>query len=166
MNHVTASLTALLVRELTTFEHEIEMFPTDELAWTTVPGVTNSAGNLALHVCGNLQHYVGRVLGGTGYVRNREHEFGCRAGTRTALVQEIRTTVHMIERVLPGLSESSLSEDYPEPVAGFTLKTERFLLHLSAHLALHLGQAGYLRRIVTGDTRSAGPAALRALVGT
>jgi hypothetical protein len=164
MNHVTASLTALLVRELTTFEREIEMFPTNELVWTTVPGITNSAGNLTLHVCGNLQHYVGRVLGHTDYVRNREHEFGCRAGTRAALVQEIRTTAHMIERVLPHVSESSLSEDYPEPVAGCTLQTGRFLLHLSVHLAFHLGQAGYLRRIVTGDIRSAGPVAVQALV--
>jgi hypothetical protein len=165
MHHVTASLTALLVRELTTFEREIQMFPTDELVWTTVPGVTNSAGNLALHVCGNLRHFVGGVLGHTDYVRNREHEFGCRAGTRAALGQEIRATAEMIERVLPAVSESSLSDDYPEPVAGCTLQTERFLLHLSVHLALHLGQAGYLRRIVTGDSRSAGPVALQALTG-
>ena len=80
-------------------------------------------------------------------------------------MEEIRTTVQMIERVLPGVSESSLSEDYPEPVAGFRLKTGLFLLHLSVHLALHLGQAGYLRRIVTGDTRTAGPVPLQALVG-
>jgi len=38
-----------------------------------------------------------------------------------------------------------------------------FLIHLAVHLSLHLGQAGYLRRIVTGDARSSGPVSLQAL---
>lgn len=82
MGPMIEGLQTLLVRELNGFAKEIEMFPDDELMWTAMPGVTNSAANLAWHVCGNLQHFVGTVLGGTGYVRNREAEFGRRSGSR------------------------------------------------------------------------------------
>lgn len=165
MNAMTAGLRILLVRELQAFEREIEMFPDEELVWKTVPGVTNSAGNLASHVCGNLQHYIGRVLGGTNYVRNRDLEFSRASGSRAELVREIRTTISVVEKVLPAVSEESLSRDYPEPVAGLTVQTGRFLLHLSTHIAHHLGQAGYLRRVLTGENRSSVPIALKSLVG-
>ena len=70
------SLRVMIVRELNTFAREIEMYPDDDLIWQSIPGVTNSAANLALHVSGNLQHFIGAVLGRTGYVRNREVELG------------------------------------------------------------------------------------------
>lgn len=160
---LTADLTRLLVRELGAFEREIELFPDDEAIWKTVPGITNSAGNLATHVCGNLQHFIGRVLGGTTYVRDRDFEFGRRSGTRKELAGEIRGTIQVVERVLPLVGAEQLSRPFPEAVGGVTVSTGVFLLHLSAHLAHHLGQAGYLRRALTGDNRSAGPLPLKPL---
>jgi uncharacterized damage-inducible protein DinB len=130
--------------------------------WQTVPGVTNSAANLALHVSGNLQHFIGAILGQSGYVRNREIEFGTRTGTRAEVAAELRKTVAVVERVLPTVPDEALRRDYPEPVHGMTIRTDRFLLHLSAHLAHHLGQAGYLRRIQTVG-ESSGPLPLKAL---
>lgn len=164
MNEIAAILRVFLVRELKAFEREIEMFPDDELVWKTVPGVTNSAGNLALHACGNLQHYLGAVLGNTGYVRNRDVEFGRTSGTRAELIRELRTTIAVVEHVLPHVSEAALARDYPEKVGGLALNTRAFLLHLSVHLAHHLGQAGYLRRILTQENRSSGALPLKALV--
>lgn len=163
MRTPTGSLQAVIVRELDAFTREIELFPDDVSVWATVPGVSNSAGTLALHVAGNLQHYIGRVLGGTGYVRNREDEFSRRSGTREELAGELRTAAQVVRRVLPTLTESDLARDFPEPVGGVTMSTDLFLHHVSAHLAHHLGQAGYLRRIVTGDERSAGAISLKAL---
>jgi hypothetical protein len=52
MNSITSDLKVLLLRELAAFQREIELFPDDEAVWRTVPGITNSAGNLAAHVCG------------------------------------------------------------------------------------------------------------------
>src|SRR5688500_546355 len=155
MNPMIEGLQTLLVRELNGFAKEIEMFPDDELMWTTMPGVTNSAANLGWHVCGNLQHFVGAVLGGTGYVRNREAEFGKRSGSRAQLVEELQKTIAIIERVLPGVSDEALARDFPIPLHDLTLRTDRFLLHLLAHLAHHLGQAGSLRRMLTGGGSSA-----------
>lgn len=160
-----SGLQVILVRELRSFEREIEMFPDEELVWQTAPGVTNSAGNLAMHVCGNLQHYVGRVLGGTDYVRDRDLEFSRRSGSREEIAREIHATIEVIEHVLPRLTAAALDADYPEAVSGLTVNTGQFLLHLSAHLAYHLGQAGYLRRILTGDNRSSGPISLKVLAG-
>ncbi len=71
MNILTTDVRSLLVRELEGFKREIALFPDDASVWKTVPGVTNSAGNLAMHVAGGLQHFIGGVLGGSGYVRNR-----------------------------------------------------------------------------------------------
>jgi len=153
----------LLTRELQAFAREVELFPDDESLFRTVPGVTNSAGNLALHVSGNLQHFVGAVLGGSGYVRNRDAEFQSKSGRREDVARGLHETVAVVSETLGRLSEDALEKPYPQPVAGLELPCRLFLIHLAVHLSLHLGQAGYLRRIVTGDARSSGPVSLQAL---
>ena len=154
----------LLVRELEAFAREVELFPDDASLWRTFPGVTNSAGNLALHVCGNLKHFVGAVLGGTGYVRDRPAEFATRSGRREDVARQLRETAAVVSRVLPNVPQSALAALYPKPHEGIQLPCERFLLHLVTHLAFHLGQAGYLRRALTGDGRTSGAISLKALV--
>jgi hypothetical protein len=153
-----------LSRELGTFVREIEAFPDDATLWKTLPGVTNSAGNLALHVAGNLRHYVGAKLGDTRYVRNREAEFARREGSRGEVVRELNEAAAVIARVLPVVPESVLTAPFPEAVGGVVPRCDRFLLHLCTHLAFHLGQASYLRRVLTQDTRGTGAVSIRALV--
>jgi uncharacterized damage-inducible protein DinB len=160
---MTDDLSRLLVRELETFAREVELFPDDESLFKTLPGVTNSAGNLALHVCGNLQHFVGAVLGGSGYVRNRELEFSTRSAKREDVARRLRETAAVVSATLARVSKEALAETYPEPVGGVQLPCGRFLMHLAVHLGFHLGQAGYLRRVVTGDARSAGTVPVAAL---
>jgi hypothetical protein len=155
-----------LIRELEGFKRELALFPDDESVWSTLPGVGNSAGNLALHVAGNLQYFIGTVLGHTGYVRNRELEFGQRSGPRENVYAEIDAAIEAIRKVLPGLSDAALEADFPEAVMGTKFRTGTFLVHLCAHAGFHLGQAGYLRRILTGDSRSSGPIPLGPLSGT
>jgi uncharacterized damage-inducible protein DinB len=161
-----AGIRGVLARELEAFAREIELFPDDDLVWRTAPGITNSAGTLALHVCGNLQHYLGAVLGGTGYVRDREREFSQRSGSRLQLATGLRETVEVVNRVVPSLSGELLSREYPEAVGGARPGTGLFLLHLCTHLAHHLGQAGYLRRVLTGDNRSSGAISVKVLAET
>lgn len=152
-----------LVRELDGFVREVEACPDEASLWAVAPGVTNSVGTLALHVSGNLQHFVGRVLGGSGYVRNREHEFSHRGSSRADVVAELRRASAAVTDALGRLSSSRLERDYPEQLGGHTVNTAMFLVHLGAHLAFHLGQAGYLRRIVTGSNTSAAPLPLSAI---
>ncbi len=149
MTPLAADLLTLLRRDLQTFIREIEAFPGDELLWRTVPGISNSAGNLALHVAGNLRHFLGFALGGTGYQRHREAEFAQREGTRAGVVAVLEATASEIEAGLRSLAEAALVEPFPVVVGGVRPPTGRFLLHLATHLAFHLGQAGYLRRALT-----------------
>src|SRR5687767_15956262 len=127
MPTLSSLLTTQVVRELQTFIKEIEAFPSDDSVWHTRRGVTNSAGNLALHVCGNLQDFVGRVLGGTAYVRNREQEFSQREGTRASLVAQLNATIDMIKATVPEITDETMAADFPMQLAGKTLNTATFL---------------------------------------
>lgn len=164
MTGTAAWVCRILVRDLHGFDRELGLFPVEAQLWETLPGVANPAGTLALHVSGNLLHFVGAVLGGTGYVRDRDLELRARGVPRADLSARIAEAVAVVETVLPGLTEPELARPYPLEIAGGTLPTGLFLVHLSVHLAHHLGQAGYLRRILTASSASAAPAALAELV--
>lgn len=152
-----------LVRELEGMKRELALFPNDESAWATVPGVTNSAANLALHLAGNLHYYIGVVLGRTGYVRNRDVEFGRRSGARAEVVAELDAAIRVVQAVLPRMTQEQLDAPLPELVMGLRFRTGAFLVHLCAHAGFHLGQAGYLRRVITGDASSSEPIPLQPL---
>lgn len=163
MSDLRCAVRLVLLRELDAFCREIDAFAGDDLVWKTVPGVTNSCGNLAMHVAGNLQHYIGARLGATGYVRDRDLEFSRRSGTQAEIVTELRRAREVVQDVLTRLPDAAWNQEYPEAVGGARLPTGEFLVHLASHLAFHLGQAGYLRRVLTGENRSVGPVSVPAL---
>lgn len=146
-----ADLLVLFRRDLRCFAREVALFPDDATLWRTLPGIANSAGNLALHVAGNLRHFGGTVVGRTGYVRDRDREFALREGTRAMLIAELKAAAIEVEVGLKALTAETLSAPYPLAVGGIHPATGRWLVHLVAHLAFHLGQAGYLRRALTGE---------------
>jgi len=150
----TAEILAILQRDLDGFRREIQLFPDDRTPWQTAPGVANSAANLALHIAGNIQHFIGQNLGGIAYARNRDDEFGRRAGSREMLIAELGRAIAVIEQVLPTVGAAQLDAPFPGATTPAPVSTRRFLLHLATHAAFHLGQAGYLRRIVTGNPES------------
>jgi hypothetical protein len=153
----------LLLRELAAFRREIEQFDDDDTMWGTLPGITNSAGNLTLHVCGGLLHFVGAVFGQTGYQRDRDAEFASRNQTREDVCAVIDTTMHVVDRTLTELDAGVLDRPISTPL-GQDVRTGIFLLHLATHASFHLGQAGYLRRVLTGKGTSVAPVALAPLV--
>ena len=161
---VQLSIASLIDSVLAGCPREMYLFPYDETLWRTLPGVPNSAGNLALHVAGNLQQFVGAVLGGSAVVRNRDGECSRRAGARGELFEELQKAAVAVRTVVPNLTDAVLEHDFPEPVIPTRrIQTLRFLLHLCAHASFHLGQAGYLRRGLTGQNQSAAPVPLKVL---
>ncbi|HEX2717348.1 MAG TPA: DUF1572 family protein, partial [Gemmatimonadaceae bacterium] len=118
---------------------------------------------LALHIAGNLQHFIGAVLGGTGYVRDRDAEFARRDVSRDEILREIDAAIAAIERGLQSIGDDALPGVYPEKVAGREVVTADYLVHLSSHLSYHLGQLDYHRRIVTGDGRTVNAVAAKDL---
>ncbi len=160
---LTTYLTAIISRELRALSREIRSFPDDETLWRRPPGVTNSAGTLALHLTGNLRHFVGAKLGATGYRRDRQAEFSQRGLSREELARQVEETVSVVESVLPQVTTETLAQDFPEAVGGQTIRTDEFLLHLATHLAYHLGQLDYHRRLVTGESGQSGAMTVKEL---
>jgi uncharacterized damage-inducible protein DinB len=140
----------ILTRDLKTLRRELEAYPDERDLWKAPPGISNSAGNLALHLVGNLRTFVGATLGGTGYVRDRDAEFSSRDVARSELLRLVDEAMTAVTQTMPKLTDADLAKPFPMPIAGHTIDTGDFLLHLSAHLAYHLGQLDYHRRTVTG----------------
>ncbi|MCR4340040.1 MAG: DinB family protein [Gemmatimonadaceae bacterium] len=141
----------LLARDLRALAREVDAYPNDELVWRTAPGIANSGGTLVLHLLGNLQHFIGAVLGGTGYVRDREAEFATRDLTRAELRRRIDAAAEAVDATLARLAPEQWEAEYPVPIAGRKVGTADFLVHLVAHLAYHLGQIDYHRRTLVPD---------------
>jgi len=165
MTDTIETVRTLLTRELEAFAREIELLPDDDTLWKVAGGVTNSCGNLALHVAGNLQAYVGCVLGGSDYVRDREREFSTRSGSREAVVAELRRAAAAIDTALRGLDPARLDEPFPVALGSVQPRIGVLLLHLLSHTGFHLGQAGYLRRILTGNPATSGALPMTTLTG-
>jgi hypothetical protein len=150
MPQTTEIVRHLLLRELGALKREIAAFPDDAGPWQTRPGVTNTAGTLALHCAGNLQHFIGAKLGGTGYVRQRDLEFSRRDVPRAELLAELDRAMEAVG-TLAGMSDKDVPSVYPDAFGGKPVDTGYMLVQLAVHIAYHLGQVDYYRRLVTGD---------------
>jgi len=165
MTDTIETIRTLLNRELDAFVREVELMPDDDALWQVAGGVTNSCGNLALHVSGNLQAYLGAALGGSAYVRDREREFSTRTGTRAAVVGELRRAAAAVDDTLRRMDPARLEETFPLALGGVQPRVGVLLLHLLSHTGFHLGQAGYLRRILTGNPTTSGALPITTLQG-
>ncbi len=145
---ITKSLQSLFIRDLTKLKTEIEAYRNEETIWKTDKNISNSAGNLCLHLVGNLNHFVGTILGNSDYVRNRELEFSQKNIPRTELTVQIDRTIATINRSLEKLSAEDLEKEFPVESLGYKMTTGYFLIHLFGHLGYHLGQINYHRRLL------------------
>jgi hypothetical protein len=153
---LAADLAAILDRELRSLRRELEAYPDERQIWQAVPGLANTAGTLALHLAGNLQHYVGARWGGTGYVRNRDAEFGRRDVPRAELIAEIERARAALAAGLGAVRPQELDAEFPELIGGCRVRTGDFLVHTAVHFAYHLGQVDSHRRVVTGSGEGVG----------
>jgi uncharacterized damage-inducible protein DinB len=158
-------ITNVITRELKALRREIETYPSESDLWEVRPGITNPGGNLALHLAGNIQYFLGNVLGKNGYVRNREAEFGDKDVPRADLLREIDLAIAAVQTGMTKISDADLARPYPESVGGVSSTTGAFLAHFATHLAYHLGQVDYHRRILTGEAKTVKAMALTELGG-
>ena len=146
----------VMTRELKALRREVESYPSDDKLWETAPGITNPGGNLVLHLAGNIQYFVGAVLGGTGYKRYRDAEFGSRDLAKAELLREIDGAIAAVQTGIAKVSDADLEKPFPEAVGGVTPTTGAFLAHLAVHLGYHLGQVDYHRRIISREGKTVG----------
>ncbi|MEJ2493611.1 MAG: DinB family protein [Ignavibacteriaceae bacterium] len=142
------TLKKLFNRDLEKLKTEISSYNDEKKLWEISGEIKNSAGNLCMHLCGNLQHFIGNILGNSGYVRNREAEFSTKDIQKEKLLDEINVTAKVVEKTISELKEDKFNEIYPVNVFGYEMTTEFFLVHLATHLNYHLGQINYHRRLL------------------
>jgi uncharacterized damage-inducible protein DinB len=145
---ITETLQKLYERDLSKLKEEIGLYANEADLWKTDGAITNSAGNLTLHLMGNLRHFFGAVLGETGYVRDRDKEFSDGGVKRDDLISGIDQAAADVKSTLEKLTAEDLAKTYPIEVFGHPMTTEYFLIHLATHLNYHLGQINYHRRLL------------------
>ncbi len=145
---LTETLVTIFQRDLAKLYAEIEQYKSEDKLWVTEKSIANSAGNLCLHLIGNLKTYIGKELGGFAYTRNRELEFSLKDVPKTELLVMVTETKTIVDETLRNLTSNTLQEEYPLLVFAKKTSTEFFLVHLAAHLSYHLGQINYHRRLL------------------
>lgn len=138
----------LFNRDLNRLYKEIEAYNDEAVLWQRAEGISNPAGNLCLHLIGNLNEYIGRQIGRMPYQRNRPLEFSATGVNQKELLTMIENTQEVVEMALNSMRNEQLSDIYPENVLGYEMTVHYFLVHLSGHLNYHLGQINYHRRIL------------------
>jgi len=145
---LTETLKLLFSRDLKKLKVEIESYKDELNLWVVEPDIANSAGNLCLHLIGNLNTYIGATLGGTNYVRNRPLEFSLKNIPQKELITKIDETIIIVEETLDKITQEAIEAEYPLVVLTEKTSTEFFLVHLTTHLSYHLGQINYHRRLL------------------
>lgn len=145
---LTQTLRKILLRDLAKLKQEIGLYTSEAALWKIEKNIANSAGNLCLHLVGNLNAYIGAELGKTGYVRQRDLEFSSKDIPQQELLKKIDATIEVVDRVLSTFPEEKMQEEFPLLVLPEKTSNEYFLVHLTAHLSYHLGQVNYHRRLI------------------
>jgi len=148
---LSTDLADLYRRDLTRLLQQLDAFPDTAALWRTLPGVTNSAGNLIIHLEGNLREYIGRCIAGIPYQRHRDAEFSSTGLSIADLRPRIQSLIDTIPPAIAALTPDALAAIQPEPLGKMQMPTHQYLLHLYGHFNYHLGQIDYLRRISTSD---------------
>jgi uncharacterized damage-inducible protein DinB len=145
---IIQTLKTIFKRDLNRLKQEIELYPNESQIWKIQKGISNSAGNICLHLVGNLNTYLGNTFGNGNYVRNRSLEFSLKDVPRSELIHQVEQTILVVEHALDNLSEKELPIEFPILVFETTTSTEFMLIHLATHLNFHLGQINYHRRLL------------------
>ena len=137
-----------ILNKINKLKSEINSYQNENKIWHIEKSVSNSAGNLCLHLIGNLNTYIGAQIGNTNYIRNRELEFSDKFVPKTALLVQIDTTIKIINSTLHQLSDDDLRQEHPYLVFENKTSIAYLLLHLTTHLTYHLGQINYHKRLL------------------
>ncbi|WP_046744207.1 DinB family protein [Kordia zhangzhouensis] len=142
------TITELYKRELDRLYTEIDSYIEEDSLWKLADHISNSGGNLCLHLIGNLHHFIGKYIGNTDYVRHREAEFDTKNTPKATLLTEIKTVQKTVVSSLTQLQEEDLAKNYPIEKNGEIVTIGHMLLHLFWHLSYHIGQINYHRRLL------------------
>jgi hypothetical protein len=150
---ITIVLIELYKRELEKLKLEILSYESDELLWKQFEG-TVPAGNICLYLTGNLQHYIGNIVGDSGYIRNKEAEMKARNLSRERLTEEIDATRNTVVNTLEEVSKTDLQKIFPTNEFEEPVTTEYYLIHLLKNFSFYFGQIKYHHQLVSAIVAS------------
>ncbi len=142
------TLRTLFSRDLNRLADEVKQYSKDANLWKVDHQITNSGGNLALHLIGNLNAYIAANIGASGYERQRPLEFSQKDVPRAEILRMIEETQIAVDRTLENINPDLLNKEYPVLVFDEPQTYQHFLMHLATHLTYHLGQVNYHRRLL------------------
>ncbi|WP_299218507.1 DUF1572 family protein [uncultured Aquimarina sp.] len=145
---IIAVLKTIFDRDLTKLKAEVNAYSKEENLWIETKDISNSAGNLCLHLVGNLNTYIGAEFGKTGYIRERDKEFSLKNLPKSQLISMVNETMTIVQDSLDEVTQEDLQKEYPRVLMDKNPSTLRFFIHLTTHLTYHLGQINYHRRIL------------------
>ncbi|MBK7160077.1 MAG: DinB family protein [Ignavibacteria bacterium] len=141
------SFKQLYLNFLNSLKDEISLYKDPGKIWLLSGSISNTPGNLCLHICGNLNHFFGAVIGNTGYIRERDQEFSKRNLSREELFGAIDETKIMIGKIFDDLTQDDINKIYPINKFGENVTYGFIFSRLVSHLSYHLGQINYHRRL-------------------
>ncbi|MBC7388631.1 MAG: DinB family protein [Opitutaceae bacterium] len=145
-----SEIALIYTRDLDKLYKEIESYSIEEHIWVVKPGISNSAGNLCLHLVGSISHFIGATLGNTGYIRDRDEEFLLKDLPTNELLAKVSACSSMASQVINGLSQENLKLDFKFDFAG-KKSIGSYLVFFAGHLNYHLGQINYHRRLIEAN---------------
>ncbi len=122
---------------------------TVEQTWQRPNDVSNSVGNLVLHLTGNVRQWVIAGIGGEPFQRDRPAEFAERGPLPQAqILAGLRDVVVRADQVIAGLSAADLEQEYS--IQGRTVTGIAAVFHVVEHFSLHTGQIVSMTKLFTG----------------
>jgi len=145
---LSSDLAGMYERDILRVAAEISAFTDERNLWRTAGSIRNPAGNLALHIAGGLNRFIGGVLGGTGYVRDRDREFGRTGVPRAEIIDALQQLASVARDTIGALAPAALDDPFPVFFDHEGVSTRYVLTQLLLHTNYHLGQINYLRRML------------------
>jgi uncharacterized damage-inducible protein DinB len=122
----------------------------EEEVWWRPNDECNSAGNLVLHLCGNIRQWIIHGVGGAADTRDRDAEFAERGPLPKAeLLARLENTLADVDRALQSITAEDLSR--PRRIQGFDQTVLSAIFHVVEHFSYHTGQIIYLTKMRTGE---------------
>ncbi|MBV6478672.1 MAG: hypothetical protein HGGPFJEG_01427 [Ignavibacteria bacterium] len=108
------NISALFIRHLDDLHKEISSYKNEKDIWKLTGDISNTPGNLCLHICGNLNFFIGNLIGNNGYVRYRDREFSDKNVSRARLLNLINETKNSVADILDKLNDEDFHKIYPD----------------------------------------------------
>ncbi|MBK7108535.1 MAG: DUF1572 family protein [Chitinophagales bacterium] len=145
---MNSDFTTILGNGINSIITELQQYENETDIWNIEGEIKNSAGNLAFHLTGSINYFIGAVMANNGYVRNRDAEFSDKNISREKMISELNTTKTMMEEFISKQDVDFYNAIFPLQTFGENRSNHYALMIIAVHLNYHLGQINYHRRLI------------------